>query len=139
MTHKITEVRMLDHEVWSVQYLGQATEHRFPHDTLRWRAAEYGIDPLDSETLLRVVLHEPFIDTRAENPEFLYNIDQGTARAAHLRKIDQVRAAGGGVDDPDGHGRTIHDHHARTFDPADHAAKTAAVANNRRNTAQRRP
>ena len=33
----------------------------FPQNTLEWRAAEYGIDPDDVETLLDVVLHEPHL------------------------------------------------------------------------------
>lgn len=32
----------------------------FPVQTLAWRAAEYGLDPDDTEALLDVVLHEPF-------------------------------------------------------------------------------
>ncbi|MFI6909641.1 hypothetical protein ACIBKY_50860 [Nonomuraea sp. NPDC050394] len=32
-----------------------------PHSTWEWRAAEYGIDPEDLDTLLDVVLHEPWI------------------------------------------------------------------------------
>ncbi|MDF5756670.1 hypothetical protein [Spongiactinospora sp. TRM90649] len=35
--------------------------HMFPHSTFEWRAAEYGIDPDDLETLLDVILHEPYI------------------------------------------------------------------------------
>lgn len=41
--------------------LGRETEHIFPHVTLAWRAAEYGIDPTDTATLLDVILHEPFL------------------------------------------------------------------------------
>lgn len=33
----------------------------FPKQTLEYRAGEYGIDPDDVETLLDVVLHEPFL------------------------------------------------------------------------------
>ncbi|GAA5046633.1 hypothetical protein HNP84_009761 [Thermocatellispora tengchongensis] len=35
--------------------------HVFPHNTLEWRAAEYGIDHEDIGTLLDVILYEPFI------------------------------------------------------------------------------
>lgn len=40
---------------------GVAIMHMFPHSTMEWRCAEYGIDPEDVETLLDVILHEPFI------------------------------------------------------------------------------
>ena len=33
----------------------------FPKATLEYRAGEYGIDPEDTETLLDIVLHEPFL------------------------------------------------------------------------------
>lgn len=36
--------------------------HVFPKATLEWRAAEYGIDPQDTETLLDVILHEQLMD-----------------------------------------------------------------------------
>lgn len=35
--------------------------HVLPHSTFEWRCAEYGIDPDDLDTLLDVVLHEPWI------------------------------------------------------------------------------
>ncbi len=35
--------------------------HIFPHTTFEWRAAEYGVDPDDVDTLIDIVLHEPFI------------------------------------------------------------------------------
>lgn len=35
--------------------------HVFPTDTLAWRAAEYGIDLADTDTLLDIVLHEPHL------------------------------------------------------------------------------
>lgn len=39
----------------------------FPHSTLEWRSAEYGIDPDDKDTLLDVVLHEDYIP-REDDP-----------------------------------------------------------------------
>lgn len=35
--------------------------HVFPTDTMEWRAAEYGIDPADTATLLDIVLAEPHL------------------------------------------------------------------------------
>lgn len=111
---------------WSVVYRTEAgehlAEHRFPHETLHWRAAEYGLDPADAESLLEIVLHEPFIDTSHTSPDFLYNTDQATARTAHLAKI---KAASVRIADPQNLLRTIHQAH--TVDPADHAARVAHV------------
>lgn len=36
--------------------------HFFAPETLEWRAAEYGIDPADVDTLIDVVMHEQYID-----------------------------------------------------------------------------
>lgn len=52
-------------ECWQVFYLdenGDRHSHTFPKDTLSWRAAEYGIDPADVDTLLDIVLHEPHVE-----------------------------------------------------------------------------
>lgn len=63
--------------LWHVLYEdpdGQTRGHVFPKSTLAWRAAEYGIDPTDTDTLLDIVLHEPFAphpddpQTAAEDP-----------------------------------------------------------------------
>lgn len=48
------QVRMTDAE-------GKEHVHVFPQETLAWRAAEYGIDPADTDTLLDIILHEPFL------------------------------------------------------------------------------
>lgn len=110
-------------EFWSVIFKnsdGIQQEHRFSHETLLWRAAEYGIDPADSVTLLDIVLHEPHISTSHEDPEFLYNTDQDTARVAHLRKISVAKSSDVTIVDPKGLFSAIHkahvvnsDHHAR--------------------------
>lgn len=47
--------------VRSTNAQGRVHEHIFPEVTLTWRAAEYGIDPTDTATLLDIVLHEPFL------------------------------------------------------------------------------
>jgi hypothetical protein len=51
-------------ELWKVRFArpdGTFREHFFPKMTLDARAAEYGIDPDDVDTLLDIVLAEPFI------------------------------------------------------------------------------
>lgn len=88
--------------------------HRFPADTLLWRAAEYGIPATDAQALLDVVLHEPFISgadwtgpahmpgADHEHPHFLYNCpDQDTACAHHLGRIASAKSRHA-VADPDG-------------------------------------
>ncbi|WP_440063763.1 hypothetical protein [Streptosporangium sp. OZ121] len=47
--------------VYRVKPNNETHMHIFPHSTFEWRAAEYGIDPDDLETLLDVILHEPWI------------------------------------------------------------------------------
>lgn len=62
---------------WAVDMMkpdGTPHRHVFPKDTLAWRAAEYGIDPADTEQLMDIVLHEPWAPhpddalTAAEDP-----------------------------------------------------------------------
>lgn len=105
-------------ECWRVTYLredGFKHMHVFPKDTLEWRAAEYNIDPADVDTLLDIVLHEPFVDPQdtavraagklslavANNkttrrgqlePTNLFNaVSLGEARVAHLLRIEDVK------------------------------------------------
>ena len=79
--------------------------HVFPADTLEWRAAEYGIDPSDVDTLLDIVLHEPHIDEPGnpfaiaagqavpDDGPTLFTADTvDQAREAHLRRIERVKA-----------------------------------------------
>jgi hypothetical protein len=85
--------------------------HIFPHNTLEWRCAEYGIDHEDLDTLLTVILHEPFIpdpgDPLVWQDETALAVVQETADLptcwtpgvsdqtrlqAHLARIDAVKA-----------------------------------------------
>lgn len=69
---------------------GHGLTHVFPKVTLEWRAAEYGIDPADTDTLLDVVLHEQLLDdeTAASVPADLFEAPStARARAAHLARI----------------------------------------------------
>ncbi|MGW3821793.1 hypothetical protein ACWEAF_05660 [Streptomyces sp. NPDC005071] len=68
---------------WAVDMVKpDGTEHRhvFPQDTLAWRAAEYGIDPADTDQLLDIVLHEPW----APHPEDTITADKDPVLAAGL-------------------------------------------------------
>jgi hypothetical protein len=70
---------------------GHGITHVFPKTTLEWRAAEYGIDPTDADTLLDVVLHEQILDddTAARITADLFEAPSTSrARDAHLARID---------------------------------------------------
>lgn len=74
---------------------GELIPHAFPEDTLEWRAAEYGIDPADMETLLEVVLYEPHLTHDPYDPDLLdvaETVDK--ARTHHLARIGQLRGTG---------------------------------------------
>jgi len=62
--------------------------HVFPLDTLEWRAAEYGIDPADTATLLDIVLAEPYLTKEdwAAGHQLHDAPDIATARRDHLER-----------------------------------------------------
>lgn len=85
---------------WQVSLVrpdGSTLIHLMPANTLDWRAAEFGIDPTDVDTLLEVVLHEPHMpmtDDPEKGPQFtdggpdLWTADNtDTAREAHLARV----------------------------------------------------
>lgn len=70
--------------------------HVFPHDTLEWRAAEYGIDPTDTNTLMDIVLAEPYLTPEHyTGTPHLYDgmstVEE--ARTAHLSRCAAVKLA----------------------------------------------
>jgi hypothetical protein len=69
--------------------------HAFPHDALEWRAAEYGIDPSDVDTLMDIILTEPYIaSTDYEPGTTLYDAPSiEDARKAHLSRCAKVKLA----------------------------------------------
>ena len=113
---------------WAVAYQtpdGQ-TEHIFPHVALHWRAAEYGIDPADSRTLLQVVMYEPHMHGHgAHSPDFLYRTDQETARLGHLARVQRLQAETLRIDDPQGLLEAIHAAHV--VDHFDHMVRCNTV------------
>lgn len=70
--------------------------HVFPDDTMEWRAAEYGIDPTDLETLLDVVLWEPHLP-EPDRPELLLHDAPSVeaARTYHLSRIADRKGTAG--------------------------------------------
>ncbi|WP_143264372.1 hypothetical protein [Amycolatopsis kentuckyensis] len=67
--------------------------HLFPLDTLEWRAAEYGIDPADTATLLDIVLAEPYLSEEdwATGHQLHDAPDIDTARADHLARCARAK------------------------------------------------
>lgn len=103
VTHSVVSVRQAvegDQEIpcWRVSVRGPGGmqyEHAFPLATLEWRAAEYGIDPADIDTLLHVILHEPHLTAPEENgggprdksPTLWEATSTAQAHAAHMKRI----------------------------------------------------
>lgn len=114
---------------WRVDYLrpdGVRWCHVFPDGTMGWRAAEYGIDLNDADTLLQTILHEQHIAVSPDDPAFLYNTDEETARIHHLAKVQASQKL---TDYADPHGllAQIRDHHRASIDLNEHARKVTAV------------
>jgi hypothetical protein len=84
--------------------------HIIPHSTWEWRCAEYGIDPDDMDTLLDIVLHEPWIpdpddalsmlqpgaaavlkETRGLPTCWTSGVPDADRLAAHLARIESVK------------------------------------------------
>ena len=68
-------------------------EHTFPVDTLEWRAAEYGIDPADTATLMDIVLAEPHLSEEdwATGHQLHAAPDIATDRADHLARCARAK------------------------------------------------
>lgn len=106
----VKEHRIGDTDCWQV--VTRATgdtgiTHVFPKATLEWRAAEYGIDPDDVDTLLDVVLHEQLLDeaTAGAAVRSLASArSTADARQAHVSRLAGVKSGHridlGGKDSP---------------------------------------
>ncbi|MEV4078944.1 hypothetical protein AB0J43_01455 [Nonomuraea fuscirosea] len=96
--------------VAKVEPTGDRMLHVFPHSVLEWRAAEYAIDPDDIDTLLEVVLYEPYMpreddplamtdqlmaavldDVRGLPTCWTPGVPDADRRAAHLERVAAVR------------------------------------------------
>lgn len=80
-----------DQKVWAEQ-----SGHCFPKDIFEWRAAEYGIDPNDMDTLIDIVLAEPFLEESDFLPgEGLFDAPQrDVAREAHKSRCAKGKLRG---------------------------------------------
>lgn len=87
---------------WQIALLrpdGARHFHLLPGVALEWRAAEYGVDPEDVDTLLEIVLHEPHMPA-VDDPRHGFRFTDGRpdlwtadttddARAAHLARVKE--------------------------------------------------
>lgn len=71
----------------------QPFRHLFPLDTMEWRAAEYGIDPADTATLLDIVLTEPYLTEEdwTAGHQLHDAPDIATARHHHLARCTAAK------------------------------------------------
>lgn len=89
--------------------------HVFPKNLLDWRAAEYGIDPADVDTLVDIALHETMVPTQLDEqtnaqlkakalPWLLDADNTDDARKYHLQRIrtapNQLQVKGNKALDP---------------------------------------
>lgn len=76
---------------------GVRVAHRFPVDTLEWRAAEYGLDPVvDADTLVDIVITEPHMDSPVDPALALHTAPTvAAAREHHLSRVLPVEYADG--------------------------------------------
>lgn len=67
--------------------------YAFPVDTMEWRAAEYGIDPTDTATLLDIVMAEPHLtaEERDTGHQLHAAPDIPTARADHVARCARAK------------------------------------------------
>lgn len=72
---------------------GRRHRHTFPTDTMEWRAAEYGLDPSDVDTLLEIVLAEPHLDPDPDDAtrSLFAAATIEEARDHHLKKIRKIK------------------------------------------------
>jgi hypothetical protein len=114
-------------DAWSIEVVREDNikwNYSFPTNALWGRSAEYGIDPSDSHTLLDVVWYELILmehnlHVRVDDPTFVYNTDQKTAREAHLARIEHGKTLVK-HHDPSNLLDAIHQHHADTFHNSPH-------------------
>lgn len=105
----------------------------FPLDILEWRAAEYDIDQDDVDTLLDIVLNEPFLE-EATDPYAAATGAEG--REAHRARIAELKSAGRGLQRAAGKREAdplqpVKDAHTAFVDADEVAAKTKYVAQHR--------
>jgi hypothetical protein len=79
----------VDREDGSEPYM---MSHKFPEETFEWRVAEYDLDPTDRDTLLHIVLYEPYLneDDRDPDQSHVHAPSVAAARDYHLGRIREL-------------------------------------------------
>jgi hypothetical protein len=67
--------------------------HAFPLDAMEWRAAEYDIDPADTQTLLDIILMEPYLlDSDMDGAQLYDGVSSlDKVREDHLARCARVK------------------------------------------------
>ncbi|WP_328494098.1 hypothetical protein OHS59_16185 [Streptomyces sp. NBC_00414] len=136
---------------------GLEHQHIFPIEALEWRAAEYGIDPADVDTLLDLILHESEIPDPAQNrddaalrkgwvtstdsdaePVTLFRCASASeARTAHMLRVKDVKQNKVCVVEREGSLDAIREDYLAFMDVGQVAAKAAFVDRHRSELSKR--
>jgi hypothetical protein len=95
------------------------TNWTLPSAALDYRSAEYGIDRGDVETLMDVLMHEQMLSIHEEDPKFVYNTDQDSAREYLFEQIAEIKKDVQ-WQDPENHLLLIQHTHHQHHDPELH-------------------
>jgi hypothetical protein len=99
-THRVVSVEDVsshvgaDQPIWLVGVdRGDPLLHaiHFPHEILVQRVADYGVDPTDVDTLLDIALYEQYMVLSPNNSDFVYHVDEKTARDGHLGRVSDLK------------------------------------------------
>lgn len=133
----ILEVRNISRSssgvLWCVHHRredGLLWDYAFPGDSLHNLSAEYGIHPMDADTLLEVYLYQFHMDPTAlheSHPHFVWNTDEATARFHHLARVESLKQDFQ-YRDPNGLLDQIKQHHLNTFSSSRHSQRVKLAA-----------
>lgn len=120
-TRQVLKVEYQPENGWWIHWTDGGLEniYHIKPSELDYRAAEYGIDPEDSATVLDIILHErvrDFSDNVHDHPRFVYNTDEASARENMLGHIADVKAKDIQWQDPNGLLDQIHQRHPELHD-----------------------
>ena len=96
---------------------GTLHQHVAPHWIFAQRSAEYDIDPCNWDTLLDIVLHEPFADS--DGPGLYGSATVDDARETHLARIRRCKNTRVSVDCPEKNQLVDHLRAVAPIDPQD--------------------
>jgi hypothetical protein len=103
---EVQEIQVGETPCWQVAMIrpdGNRVLHLMPRAVFDVRAAEYGVDPTDTDTLLTLVLHEPFmpmVDDPVTGPRYeddgvILKNASSTSQAlqAHLARVNKANVS----------------------------------------------